>query len=226
MLPKKMFSKNSKKIRYTHFLSVPLIITPNLQNKLAEFYGKLAEVDKYALKFQYNMPLHITIGVLTLQDFQTEMLIKALEQCRQTISDSFNHPKFQAMPKPYSFTMNGLGAFGPLKDTVAVFGEITEKEFTDRLNSLTHCIVQILLDHGVIKHFRDIPHIAFNKNSKQFRVEKFHVTILKRNRKYGDFDSDTLMQHLDKFEFGKVEINRVALRRMDAIHTEIAAAEL
>jgi len=225
-LTKSILSKNSINARYSHFLSVPLIMTPHLQSRLNDFYQRVAEVDKHALNFQYDKPLHFTLAVLALQEAQVQTLVKALEQNEKLIAESFNHPKLQNISKPYAFTMNSIGVFGPPKNAVAVFGEVIETEFADRLNALAHCVIKIMLEHGVIKNFKDIPHIVFDKKSNQFRVERFHVTIMKRNNKYGGFNSQNVMSHLKDFEFGKVEFDRVALRKMDAVHTEIAASQL
>jgi 2'-5' RNA ligase len=214
------FSKNRRRQRYTHFLSVPLILSSTFQKNLDDFFSKVSKIDNKYLDFRYNMPLHITIAVLNLDEEATVLLSQAMDKKRVNISASFNHEILPKIGKPYTFVMDGIGYFGSPSNTFALFGEVEMFPFTNRLNNLANEMITMLLELGIIENYKDIPHAVFDKSKKQYSIEKFHVTLMKGSWKVGNFNSEAIIKELNDTNFGEIEISKIALIRMDSVHTE------
>lgn len=86
-----IIQSSRKKVRYTHFLSIPLnkedIINKFslFKNDILEKYNNIAyNIDE--LLFQTSSKLHITIGMLTLvDDNENKQAVDALINCKENI---------------------------------------------------------------------------------------------------------------------------------------------
>lgn len=86
-----LIEASKKKIRYTHFLSIPLnkeeIINKyiSFKNDILEKYSKTAYNIDESL-FQTPAKLHLTIGMLKLFDnYEKQHAFEALEDCKEHV---------------------------------------------------------------------------------------------------------------------------------------------
>lgn len=185
-----------KKLRFTHFLSLPLINEEfkkeiiSLQNSIID---TLDEPDRQKLVLNSPDIMHITLSVLKLDDAEKKELAlqifkKQQEEARKFIAD--NHVKI---------SLGGLDLFGYNESSIVteskttqenagkkpktsgvIFLDVEEDDHMNRLRELANLWLNEYVNNGVIlkEHLPEM-RIVHNTEKNLYHPEKYHVTLFR-----------------------------------------------
>ncbi|CAL1684825.1 unnamed protein product [Lasius platythorax] len=195
-----------KKIRYTHFLSIPLnkkgIIDNynSFKDDVLEKYGKTAyNIDETL--FQASSKLHLTIGMLKLlDDNEKKQAVNALMSCKEKIIDSFLEEAW-----PINIQLQGVACMNDDPTEVKVlFAQITRNE---KLQELVDKIADYFVDIGIME--------------KEYETIKLHATLMNTSFKHDyhakfkeKFDASEILKVYKDTLFGETLFNQIDISEL------------
>ncbi|XP_014478832.1 PREDICTED: activating signal cointegrator 1 complex subunit 1 isoform X2 [Dinoponera quadriceps] len=202
---------SKKKIRFTHFLSIPLnteeIIEKyySFKNNVLENYGKTAYNIDESL-FQTSSKLHLTIGVLKLfDDKEKEQAVNALMHCKENIIDPILEKA-----GPLNIHLRGVACMNDDPTEVKVlFAQVTPNE---KLQEIVDKIADYFTNIGL--------------REKEYERVKLHMTVM--NIHFKD-EKEAYKQKFNASEILKIHENTLfgtnIFNRIDISETHTATKD-
>lgn len=208
-------NKFKKKLRLTHFLSLPLIhpafklAIKDLQDKI---YAILDESERSKLVLNSPDVMHITLSVLDLQD--EEKKLKALEIFEKQQEEA---KKFLESEK-LKINMGGLDFFGykdpkslpkeekmskaKKKTTGVIFLDVLDDEHSNRLKKLASLWIKEYVNNGIIlkDHLSDM-RLNHDCHRDIYHAKKYHVTLFRFEE---GTDLSKVIESFKELKFGHV----------------------
>ncbi|XP_032674206.1 activating signal cointegrator 1 complex subunit 1 isoform X2 [Odontomachus brunneus] len=194
-----------KKIRYTHFLSIPLntkkIIDKynSFKNDILEKYDKATYNIDESL-FQTSSKLHLTIGMLKLlDDNEKEQAVNALRNCKENIIN----PILEKVG-PLNIHLQGVACMNDDPAEVNIlFAQVTHNE---KLQELVDKVADYFIQIGLIE--------------KKYERVKLHMTVMNTSFKddkqaYKDrFNASEILKIYENTLFGKIIFNQIDISEL------------
>ncbi len=217
-----------KNIKYTHFLNIPIKNLNKMQKKIYAFKRIVLKIHDQYEPFFYEAHPHLTIAVMALSEEQESLIDSILPNLSDQIKEILKNVDKNINKKCFYFPLENVGTF-PQNDTQevsVVYGKIAQKNVIEAFNSITDLILRSLQNMGLIQ-IDDIPHVFLDELDGQYKVEQYHMTLMKRNKESKlKLNVQKIMDLYYNFNFGIFEFDKISLNRLDKFHTEAAAIKL
>ena len=192
-------SKAHKEDEYTHFLSIPLT---HLSEKIYALQSDCQKHCYHSLDDNYvDCSLtHITLCMLSLHTAEEK------EKAAKVLKD--NEQEIRAILSDNTLSLKGLDYFGGRNKNKAniVYLKLEENTAFQAIEKLVDFLVKKMIGAGVLKESQ-LSYIIFDKNSKTYKSEKFHITLLRARN--NPIDVSGIMKELGNINLGKCEMKTV-----------------
>lgn len=194
-------SKPPKEDDYTHFLSIPL---NHLSEKIYALQGDCQKYCKDSLDEHYAdcSLTHITLCMLSLNTAEKK------EKAAKILKD--NEQEIKAILSDNTLSLKGLDYFSARGKNKAniVYLKLEENAAFQAIEKLVDFLVKKMIGVGVLKESQlSYMYINFDKNSKTYKPEKFHITLLRARN--NPIDVSGIMKELGNFNLGKCDMKTV-----------------
>ena len=209
----------------SHFIGIP-VQDPTIRANFDAFCQSIKDAGLPVEDWMYlkTPMLHITI---TMIDLNTPEKLVAAQDVLASIQDDVQSEILGAdkdtEPKPLNLTMKGIhGSFSkePTEEELKKVGimhcAIQEDEHFEAIEKVSHTIISALLKAGVLEK-KDFKNITYDKNTKMYRPDQFHMTVIRAVR--NPIDARELIKDFGHSSLGTFQVKEIHIKNRALFET-------